>query len=251
VPSARQVDNERLLECIRVIHEDSGGIIGVPRMHEDLLEAGETASKNRIARLMASAGLQGWPRKKKRGQSYPPALPPADVQNHLQRDFTASDPEQKWVTDITELKTGEGKLHLCVVIDLFSKLVVGWSMHHRQDRQMVIRAVEMAVWQRQENSDVILHSDRGSQFRSTDYQRFLKQNSLVCSMSVVGHCGDNAACEGFFGVLKRERTNRMKYPTLDSAKADIFNYIERFHNPRMRKRIARRDMEFQASINRP
>ena len=162
-PSARQVDSERLLKRIRAIHEDSRGIIGVPRMHEDLREAGETASKNRIARLMATAGLQGWPRKKKRGQS-----------------------------------------------------------------------------------EVILHSDRGSQFRSTDYQRFLKQNSLVCSISAVGHCGDNAACEGFFGVLKRERVNRMKYPTLDSAKADIFNYIERFHNPRMRKRVARRDMEFQA-----
>ena len=250
-PSPRQLDNDRLLRRIREIHEDSSGVIGVPRMHEDLRDAGETASRNRIARLMASAGLQGWPRKKKRGQRYPAVLPPADVQNRLQRDFTALEPEQKWVTDITELPTGEGKLYLCVVIDLFSKLVVGWSMHHRQDRQMVIRAVEMAVWQRQENSDVILHSDRGSQFRSTDYQRFLKQNSLVCSMSAVGHCGDNAACEGFFGVLKRERTNRMKYPTMDAAKADLFNYIERFHNPRMRKRIARRDMEFQAFSNRP
>ena len=250
-PSARQIDNERLLKRIRAIHEDSRGIIGVPRMHEDLCEDGETASKNRIARLMAAAGLQGWPRKKKRGQSYPPVVPPADVQNQLQRDFTALEPETKWVTDITELKTGEGKLYLCVVIDLYSKLVVGWSMHHRQDRQMVIRAIEMAIWQRRGHSDVILHSDRGSQFRSTDYQRFLKQNSLICSMSAVGHCGDNAACEGFFGVLKRERLNRTKYPTLDSAKADIFNYIERFHNPRMRKRVARRDMDFQVLLNRP
>ena len=251
LPSPRQVDNDRLLGRIREIHEDSRGIIGVPRMHEGLRDAGETASKNRIARLMASVGLQGWPRKKKRGQRYTPGLLPGDVQNQLQRDFTALEPEQKWVTDITELKTGEGRLYLCVVIDLFSKVVVGWSMHHRQDRQMVIRAVEMAVWQRQANCDVVLHSDRGSQFRSTDYQRFLKQNGLVCSMSAVGHCGDNAACEGFFGVLKRERTNRMKYPTIDAAKADLFNYIELFHNPRMRKRIARRDMEFLAISNRP
>ena len=250
-PSPRQLDNERLLKRIREIHEDSRGAIGAPRMHEDLRDVGETASKNRIARLMASAELQGWPRRKKRGQRYPSVLPPADVLNQLQRDFTALEPEQKWVTDITELQTDEGRLYLCVVIDLFSKLVVGWSMHHRQDRQMVIRAVEMAVWQRQENCDVILHSDRGSQFRSTDYQRFLKENSLVCSMSAVGHCGDNAACEGFFGVLKRERTNRMRYPTMAVAKADLFNYIERFHNPRMRKRIAKRDMEFQAFLNRP
>jgi len=250
-PSSRKVDNDRLLGRIREIHEDSRGMIGAPRMHEDLMDDGETASKNRIARLMSAAGLQGWPRKKKRGQRYLPAMPPADVQNQLQRDFTALEPETKWVTDITELKTDEGRLYLCVVIDLFSKLVVGWSMHHRQDRQMVIRAVEMAVWQRQGRGDVILHSDRGSQFRSTDYQRFLKDNSLTCSMSAVGHCGDNAACEGFFGVLKRERINRMKYPTSDAARADLFNYIERFHNPRMRKRLARRDVEFQALLNRP
>jgi len=114
-------------------------------MHEDLRDAGETSSKNRIARLMASAGLQGWPRRKKRGQRYPSVPPSADIQNQLQRNFTALEPEQKWVTDITELQTGEGRLYLCVVIDLFSKLVVGWSMHHKQDRQMVIRAVKMAV----------------------------------------------------------------------------------------------------------
>jgi putative transposase len=243
-PSAREVDNARLLSRIREIHQDSGGIIGVPRMHEDLTIEGHTASKNRIARLMAAAGLQGWPRKKKRGQKKPPLLPPPDVRNVLERNFTALEPETKWVTDITEVKTGEGKLYLCVVIDLFSKLVVGWSMHHRQDRQMVLRAVEMAVWQRQGDGPVVLHSDRGSQFRSGDYQRLLSQHGLECSMSAVGHCGDNAACEGFFGGLKRERTSRMRYPTLDSAKADLFDYIERFHNPRMRRRVARSDMKF-------
>lgn len=98
------------------------------------------------------------------------------MENQLQRDFTALEPEKKWVTDITEFKTGEGKLYLCVVIDLFNKFVIGWSMHHRQDRQMVIKAVEMAIWQRQGRCEVILHSDRGSQFRSTDYQKFLKNN---------------------------------------------------------------------------
>lgn len=247
-PSARQIDNDRLLKRIREFYEDSRGAIGAPRMHEDLIEVGESASKNRIARLMAADGLQGWPRKKKRGQRAQPGLRPRGVENLLERNFTALEPETKWVTDITEVKTGEGKLFLCVVIDLFSKLVVGWSMHHRQDRQMVIRAVEMAVWQRQGGCSVVLHSDRGSQFRSCDYQRFLKQNLLISSMSAVGHCGDNAACEGFFGVLKRERTNRESYPTLDSAKADVFNYIERFHNPRMRRRVAKRDMQYAALI---
>lgn len=119
-------------------------------------------------------------------------------------------------------------------------------MHHRQDRQMVIRAVEMAIWQRQGGWSVILHSDRGSQFRSSDYQRYLTRNTLLCSMSAVGHCGDNAACEGFFGMLKRERINRERYVTLDIAKTDLFDYIERFHNPRMLRRVAKQDQKFSA-----
>ena len=106
------------------------------------------------------------------------------------------------------------------MLDLFDQWVVGWSMHHRQDRQMVIRAVQMAIWQRQDSHKVVLHSDRGSQFRSGDYQRYLAANGLVC----VGHCGDNAACEGFFGILKRERIYRTTYPTLDAARADVFEY---------------------------
>ena len=246
--SARQVDNDRLLVRIRQLHTDSQGAIGAPRMHEDLTDEGETAGMNRIARLMADDGLQGWPRKKKRGVRGKPGLPPPGVQNLLERDFNALEPETKWVTDITEIKTGEGKLYLCVVLDLFSKLVVGWSMHHRQDRQMVIRAVEMAIWQRQGGWSVILHSDRGSQFRCSDYQRFLNQNTLVGSMSAVGHCGDNAACEGFFGMLKRERTNRKIYRTMDIAKADIFDYIERFHNPCMRRRVAKNDLELSTFL---
>ena len=97
---------------------------------------------------------------------------------------------------------------------------------------------------------MILHSDRGSQFRSGDYQNYLKDNDLVCSMSAVGHCGDNAACEGFFGLLKRERVYRMAYPTLDAARADVFEYIERFHNPRMRRRTARQDLKF-STLSQP
>ena len=139
-------------------------------------------------------------------------------------------------------------VYLCIVLDLFDQRVVGWSMHHRQDRQMVIRAVQMAVWQRQGSHPLILHSDRGSQFRSGDYQRYLAANGLVCSMSAMGHCGDNAACEGFFGLLKRERVYRMTYPTLDAARADVFEYIERIHNPRMRRRVARLDQKFSALL---
>lgn len=111
---------------------------------------------------MAVEGLQGWPRPKLRGKRGQPALTPPGVRNLLERDFTALEPETKWVTDITELKTGQGKLYLCIVLDLFDQRVMSWSMQHRQDRQMVIRAVQMAVWQRQERHSVILRSDRGS-----------------------------------------------------------------------------------------
>lgn len=245
IPSRRTDDNARLLTRIREIHADSGGVIGAPRMHEDLTAEGETASFNRVARLMAVNGIQGWPRKRSRRLGRP-TLRPDGVRNLLERDFTAMEPETKWVTDITEIPTLEGKLYLCVVLDLFSKLVLGWSMHHRQDRHMVIRAVEMAVWQRQGGWSVILHSDRGCQFTSDDYQRFLNSNTLICSMSAVGHCGDNAACEGFFGMLKRERVGHRQYRTRDEARADLFDYIERFHNPRMRRRVAKQDQKFSA-----
>jgi putative transposase len=244
LPSARRRDNERLLGRMRELHEDSRGVLGAGRMHEDLIAEGKSASVNRVARLMACDGLQGWPRPKRRGQRGRPGLTPTGVRNWLERDFTALEPETKWVTDITEIKTDEGKLYLCIVLDLFDHRVVGWSMHHRQDRQMVIRAVQMAVWQRQGGEPAILHSDRGSQFRSGDYQDYLAANALICSMSAVGHCGDNAACESFFGLLKRERVYRTKYPTLDAARADVFEYIERFHNPRMRRRVARQDLMF-------
>jgi putative transposase len=242
-PSSRERDNAHLLTRIRDIHDDSGGIIGAPRMHEDLLDEGRRVSLNRVARIMAVNGIQGWPRKKGKGRKRQAARP-TGLKNHLERNFIALEPESKWVTDITEVATKEGKLYLCVVLDLFGKLVLGWSMHHRQDRHMVVRAVEMAVWQRQEKHELILHSDRGSQYTSGDYQRVLKRNSLISSMSAVGHCGDNAACEGFFGVLKRERVHHRIYRTRDEARADLFDYIERFHNPRMRRRLANQDKRF-------
>ncbi len=244
-PSQRAVHNARLLARIREIHADSRGVIGAPRMQEDLVDEGESVSLNRVARLMAANGIQGWPRKKGRRFGRPTCRP-VGVTNLLERDFTALEPESKWVTDITEIETREGKLYLCVVLDLYSKLVVGWAMHHRQDRHMVIRAVDMAISQREGRAAVILHSDRGSQFTSDDYQRFLGRNALVCSMSAVGHCGDNAACEGFFGILKRERINQQRYDNPGEARTDVFDYIERFHNPRMRRRVVRQDQKFLA-----
>ena len=171
------------------------------------------------------------------------------IRNWLERDSIALEPETKWVTDIAEIKTQQSKLYLCVVLNLFDQRVVGWSMHHRQDRQMVIRAVQMAIWQRHGRYLVALHSDRGSQLRSGDYRSYLRANAMVWSMNAVGHCGDNAACEGFLGMLERERIYRMSYPTLDAAKADVFEYIERFHNGRMRRRTAKRDLKLSTLLH--
>ena len=243
-PSPRQRDHDCLPARIREIHEHSQGTTGAPGRHDDLTDEGETASKHRIARLMAVNGPRGRPRKQKRGQQGTTGTLPIGVGNHPDRDFLALEPETRWVTDITECKTDEGQLYLCVVITLFSKPVIGWSMRHRQARQRVRNAVEMAVWQRQGGGSVILHADRGRQFRSGDYQRFLKRNTLICSMSTAGHCSDNAPREGFFGLLKREQTNHRRYQTRDEARADVFHYIERLHNPPIRPEVARKDQQF-------
>lgn len=234
--SPRALENRRLLGRIREHHRLSDGVMGAPRMHEVLRDEGETVSLNRIARLMAADGLKGIPQRRQWRQK-PSGTRPAYVRNHLERDFTATDPNTKWVTDITYIRTAEGWLYLCVVIDLFGGLVVGWSMATRQTRQLVLKAVLMACWQRPARKPVILHSDRGTQFTSYEYQQFLKDHHITLSMSDVGHCGDNAPAEGFFGMLKRERVNRRRYLTVADARADVFDYIERFHNPRIQRRL--------------
>lgn len=186
---------------------------------------------------MRVAGIRGIPCKKKY-RSKPLGTRPPDVKNHLAPDFTAEQPNTKWVTDITAIRIIGGQwLYLCVVVDLYSGLVVGWSMSGTQDRHLVLQAVLMALWQRESCQPVILHSDRGCQFTSDDYQRFLKGHNLTCSMSGVGSCGDNAACEGFFGILKRERVNRRRYESRADARRDVFDYIECFCNPRIRRKM--------------
>ena len=234
--SQRVRDNRRLLSRIQMLHTESDGVLGSPRIWDALRYAGESCGLNRVARLMRCAGLQGIPqvqrwRKKGNGSR------PGDVRNHLDRDFSSVQANTKWVTDITYIRTAEGWLYLCVVIDLYTGVVVGWSMSQRQDRQLVLQTVLMALWQRQDRAPVILHSDRGCQFTSEEYQQFLKGHGLICSMSAVGSCADNAAAESFFGVLKRERVNRRYYRSRTEARADVFDYIECFYNPGKRRKI--------------
>jgi len=238
--SQRKRSNERLLARIRSLHTESDGVFGSPRMWEELRYLGEPCSRNRVARLMRDNGLRGIPQRR-RWRMKPTGTRPDHVQNHLARDFTADQPNTKWVTDITYIRTAEGWLYLCIVVDLYSGRVVGWSMSARQDRQLVLQAVLMALWQRTDQSPVVLHSDRGCQFTSDEYQRFLKGHQLQSSMSAVGSCADNAAAESFFGMLKRERVNRRQYRTRTEARSDVFDYIERFHNPRRARRTEQRE----------
>jgi putative transposase len=244
-PSLRQQDNARLLRKIRHVHAESDSVFGSPRVWEELRYDGETCSLNRVARLMQSGDIVGIP-SRKQWQSRKPGDRPGDVINHLDRDFSATDVNIKWVTDITYVRTGEGWLYLAVVVDLYHGLVVGWSMSQRMDKQLVIQAVLMALWQKSTSDPVILHSDRGSQFTSHEYQLFLRDHNVVCSMSGVGSCYDNAPAESFFGLLKRERVNRRRYITRADARADIFEYIEIFYNQRKRRTL---EKSYQTALN--
>ena len=234
--STTAASNQVLLERIRDIHSDSDGVFGCGRIHDELRYDAMHSSLNRIARLMRLDGLRGIPQKR-RWQTKSTSERPEGVENHLNRQFSAEEPNRKWVTDITYIRTGEGWLYLCIVKDLCTGIVVGWSMSSRQDTQLVLQAVLMALWQKSFSDSVILHSDRGTQFTSQEYQRFLSDHSITSSMSAVGSCADNAAAEGFFGMLKRERVNRRRYETRAEATADVFDYIERFHNPARRRKM--------------
>jgi len=154
--------------------------------------------------------------------------------NRLQRQFTTMRPDKVWVTDITHIRTHEGWLYLAVVVDLLSRKVIGWSMHSRITKELALNALLMAVWTRNPESRVMVHSDQGSQYTSHDWQSFLKDNGLEGSMSRRGHCHDNAVAESFFQLLKRERIKQKVYSRREDARRDIFDYIEMFYNVRRR-----------------
>ena len=237
--SRRTKANQVLLGKIRQIHTNSDEVFGSPRIYDELRYQGEVCSRNRVVRLMRAHGLRGIPQSRKWKRKSPGSRP-AGIENHLNRDFRANQENTKWAMDITYIRTAEHWLYLAVVMDLYTRKIVGWSMSAQQDRQLVLQAVLMAVWQRKETTPVILHSDRGTQFTSEEYQQFLKDHGLICSMSAVGSCADNAAVEGFFGQLKRERVNRRYYLTHQQARTDIFDYIERFYNPLKQRKLEER-----------
>jgi len=227
--SPRQKEDERLTGLIKQSWLESGCVYGYRKIHADLRYLGETCGQNRVARLMKMAGLKAQVGYKKPRHKSGKVAPLAD--NHLQQDFDVQHPNQVWVTDITYIRTWEGWLYLAVVIDLFSRQVVGWSMQPKMQTDLVLNALLMAVWKRKPKNEVVVHSDQGVQYTSGDWQKFLKDHNLVCSMSRRGNCYDNAVAESFFQLLKRERIKRKNYKDRESARLDIFDYIEMFYNP--------------------
>ena len=226
--SDRAQEDKRLLPIIRSSFADSGMVYGSPRVHGDLREMGEVCGEKRVARIMKQNGIRALVGYKK--PRYRHGKPSCVAPNLLEQNFTADKPDKVWVTDITYIRTHEGWLYLCVVLDLFNKKVVGWSMKSKLTRDLVLDALLMAVWRRRPKQPVIVHSDQGSQYGSDDWVRFCQAHNLLPSMSRRGNCYDNAAAESFFSSLKRERVRRRIYATRQDARADLFDYIEVFYN---------------------
>jgi len=218
---------------IRRAHARSKGVYGSPRVHAELAADGVRVGRHKVARLMRLARLRGCPKRRfrvttQRDPSHPVA------KNLLRRNFSADAPNQLWASDITYISTHQGWLYLAVVMDLYSRRIVGWSMSRWMSRRIVLAALRMAIDARQPEGALIHHSDRGSQYTSDDFRDELASHGIECSMSSSGNCYDNAVVESFFGLLKRERVNRVRYRTRDQARADLFDYIEVFYNRKRR-----------------
>ena len=230
--SARQIEDERLTGLIKQFWLESGGIYGYRKIHRDLRDIGERCGKHRVRRLMQQAGLRAQVGYRRPRQKPGPASVVAP--NRLQQQFVVAQPNEAWVSDITHVRTHEGWLYLAVILDLYSRRVIGWSMQSRIKKELVLDALLMAVWRRRPKGTVTVHTDQGSQYTSHDWQDFLSAHGLQASMSRRGNCHDNAVAESFFQLLKRERIKRHIYATRDDARTDIVDYIEMFYNNKRR-----------------
>jgi len=235
VPSHRGRANERLLVAIQAIHaKEKHDTYGSPRVHDELTENGIPCGRHRVARLMKRHGIRA-----KQARKFRPVttdsrhtLPVAE--NLLDRQFTVDQADTVWVGDITYIRTRQGWLYLAVVLDLFSRMVVGWAVGRDLSRHLPLRALQMALGRRTVSPGALFHSDRGSQYASEDYQALLKAHGMVCSMSRKGECYDNAVAESFFHTLKVEQVHLQDYHNTREATADLFEYIEVFYNRQRR-----------------
>ena len=231
-PSARARSDAILIDRIRTSFLLSDRTYGARRVWRDILEEGFVCGLHRIERLMRLHGLRARPRRRQRPKDAGTRFVIAP--NVLERDFAADRPNRKWVADFTYIWTAEGWLYLAVVLDLFARRVVGWSMKNAMTADLVTDALVMAIWRRGKPDELMHHSDQGSQYTSEQFQRLMADHGITCSMSRSGNVWDNAAMESFFSSMKTERTARKVYRTRDQARADVFDYIERFYNPRRR-----------------
>ena len=233
-PSRRAQMDAQILVVVRASFVLSDRTYGARRVLGDVRDAGYPCGRQHVARLMRLEALWARPRRRARpvdrGDRPVPTLAP----NVLDRQFTATGPNQKWVADFTYLWTSEGWLFVAVVLDLFSRRVVGWAMHATMTTQLVTDALTMAIWRRGAVKALLHHSDQGSQYTSESFQRLLRGLGVTCSMSRSGNVWDNSVMESFFSTLKTERTHRQHYATRNAARADVFDYIERFYNPTRR-----------------
>jgi putative transposase len=233
-PAARAVADQGLTEQIRAIHERSRGLYGAPRVHAELrLDHDVHIGRKRVARLMRAAGLVGCHRRHRRGLTRrdPAARPAPDLVN---RAFTAEQPDRVWTADITYIPTWSGWLYLAVVLDVFSRRVVGWAMADHLRTELVVDALDMAIWNRRPGDGLVHHSDQGCQYTSLAFGRRLRETGLVASMGSVGDCFDNAVTESFFATLECELLDRSRFATRTQARTAVFDYVEGFYNPRRR-----------------
>jgi putative transposase len=225
--SDRAKEDARLLRLIRASFKASQGVYGAPRVFLDLREAGEACSKHRVARLIRENNMRAVPGYRTR--RYVAGRPAELIPNLVKRNFTISQPDRVWVTDITYVRTWEGWLYVAIVLDLFSRKVIGWASRQTIHRELVLDALLMAVRQRNPHRTIV-HSDQGSQYGSDDWRRFCRSNKLEPSMSRRGNCWDNAVAESFFSSLKKERIKKKIYKNRQLAIADISDYIDSFYN---------------------
>ncbi len=225
----KRLSDTQLLTLIRAVHAQTKGAYGSPRVYRELKERGIPVSRERVARLMRKNDIRA--RHKRRYKATTDSrhdLPIAA--NVLDRNFEPARPDQTWTADITYIPTNEGWLYLAVVMDLYTRMIIGWSMETRMTRELVINALRMAYFRRKPQPGVMHHSDRGSQYCSDDYQKLLREYGMLVSMSRKGNCWDNAPMESFFNSLKNERVHTQRYGTRDQARQDLFEYIETFYN---------------------
>jgi putative transposase len=228
-PSAAEVRREELAEQITAIHAGVKGRYGSPRIHAELVARGTACCVNLVARVMREAGVAAKTKRKFR-QTTDSNHPHPVAENLLDRAFDPDEPNTSWVADVTYIPTREGWLYLAVVEDLFSRMVVGWSMDATMTSRLVVDALDMALARRLVRSGLVAHSDRGSQYASEHYRRRLREERIACSMSRRGNCWDNAPVESFFASLKKELVHHEDYATRDEARASLFEYIEAFYN---------------------